>query len=71
MKEEQFIKYKGEIFISYKKTDNNGKLTDDREFVIELVKRLKEKGYKVFFAEENLKNYIISQDCKNVTIEER
>ena len=57
MKEEQFIKYKGEIFISYKKTDNNGKLTDDREFVIELVKRLKEKGYKVFFAEENLKNY--------------
>ncbi|MBO4962211.1 MAG: toll/interleukin-1 receptor domain-containing protein [Clostridia bacterium] len=52
-----FDSLKGEIFFSYKKTDNEGKLTDDRDFVKELVYHLRERGYNVFFAEENLQNY--------------
>ena len=44
-----------DVFISYKKTDDvTKKLTIDRDYAMNLYVILKEKGFKVFFAEETL-----------------
>lgn len=43
-----------DVFISYKRTDNEGRRTLDSQIAKRLYLHLTEKGYRVFFAEETL-----------------
>lgn len=43
-----------DVFISYKRTDNDGRRTLDSQIAKRLYLHLTEKGYRVFFAEETL-----------------
>lgn len=45
-----------DVFISYKKTSEDGSATQDSKVARKLYFHLKEKGFKVFFAEETLKS---------------
>jgi len=45
-----------DVFISYKKTGEHGKNTEDTKIARNVYFQLKEMGFKVFFAEETLKS---------------
>lgn len=45
-----------DVFISYKRTATDGSITQDSKVARKLYFHLKEKGFKIFFAEETLKS---------------
>ena len=45
-----------DVFISYKRTAEDGSITQDSKVARKLYFHLKEKGFKIFFAEETLKS---------------
>ena len=46
-----------DVFISYKATDDNGVSTPDSKEALKIYHKLDKKGFKVFFAEETLKQH--------------
>jgi len=55
-----------DIFICYKKTDNEGNLTNEFEKAKNIYKILKEMGFKVFFADESINKQAVREWEPNI-----